>query len=302
MRLSILSSFVLSTLVLGFMACEESENDEEETDSNEDSQEGQESDETHTDSEEATVGEYSVGADFDFDANPPNGEENSGLSQTQEDFSTASETFDLRNIFLPPQADGVTSEAGISDLSQNLGDWTSVVNECLVKFGDWDCSTHNWVTECDGYWNEVRLQAHPFVLVWEENTEPSVSLDSQISHPEIPADVPMVQSFGMETWFVSPIVDLSGDGDVFEFEYRVSSIDQFAFQIMLDDESGRHLLHEFHPPENTGINHPSTSFETVSIDLEQFYSGCPSCPTLLTSQSGQATISIGVLYNSGLID
>ena len=100
------------------MACEESEKDEEETDSNEESQESQEIDETQTDSEEATLGEYSVDTDIDFNANLPSGEEESGLSQTQEEFSTASETFDLRNIFLPPQADGVPSEAGISDLSQ----------------------------------------------------------------------------------------------------------------------------------------------------------------------------------------
>jgi hypothetical protein len=228
--------------------------------------------------------------------------EDSGLGQTQDAFSTASETFDLRRIFLPPQTDSLPSEAGMSDLAESLGGWTSVANECLVKFGDWDCSMHNWVVECDGYWDELRLAAHSFELVGDDGPEPYVSLDSQLGHPEIPADVPMVQAFGMETLFVSPTIDISGDGDVFEFEYRVSAVDEFAYQIVLSDESGQHLLHEFHPPSNTGINHPSTNFEPVSIDLEDFYSECPSCPPMPMSQSEQASISIGVLYNSGMID
>jgi hypothetical protein len=82
------------------------------------------------------------------------------------------------------------------------------------------------------------------------------------------------------------------------FGVRLSSVDFFSFLVILSDEEGGQVLHEFYPPRNTGVPHPSTEYEKITIDLDADFKGCPSCPLLPIRQSRKAVINIIVNYSS----
>ena len=185
------------------------------------------------------------------------------------------------------------------DLKKDLGGWITESNERKVKYGDWSCIYRNQVPSCTGYWDEITIKSNPFELMNKAEEMPSIMLKSKIRDSRIPSDVPKVQSAKMETKFISPYLDLSlNNNDKLEFEYKVSSVDFFSFLVILSDEEGGQVLHEFYPPRNTGVPHPSTEYEKITIDLDADFKGCPSCPLLPIRQSRKAVINIIVNYSS----
>ena len=190
-------------------------------------------------------------------------------------------------------------QAHTLNLKKDFGGWTTETSERKIKYGDWSCVYRNQVPWCTGYWDEITIKSNPFELMNKAGEVPSVMLKSEIRDSRIPSDVPKVQAAKMETKFISPYLDLSlNNNDKLEFEYRVSSVDFFSFLVILSDEEGGQVLHEFHPPRNTGVPHPSTEHEKITIDLDGEFKGCPSCPLLPIRQSRKAVINIIVNYSS----
>ena len=185
------------------------------------------------------------------------------------------------------------------DLKKDFGGWITESNERKIKYGDWSCVYRNQVPWCTGYWDQITIKSNPFELMNKTGEMPSVMLKSKIRDSRIPSDVPMVQAAKMETKFISPYLDLSlNNNDKLEFEYRVSSVDFFSFLVILWDEEGGQVLHEFYPPRNTGVPHPSTDYEKIVIDLDGEFKGCPSCAVKPIRQSRKAVINIIVNYSS----
>nr|MCS5649520.1 hypothetical protein [Dehalococcoidia bacterium] len=190
-------------------------------------------------------------------------------------------------------------ESHTLDLKKDFGGWITESNERKIKYGDWSCVYRNQVPWCTGYWDQITIKSNPFELMNKAGEVPSVMLKSEIRDSRIPSDVPKVQAAKMETKFISPYLDLSlNNNDKLEFEYRVSSVDFFSFLVIVSDEEGGQVLHEFHPPRNTGVPHPSTEHEKITIDLDGEFKGCPSCPLLPIRQSRKAVINIIVNYSS----
>jgi hypothetical protein len=157
-------------------------------------------------------------------------------------------------------------QAHTLNLKKDFGGWTTETSERKIKYGDWSCVYRNQVPWCTGYWDEVTIKSNPFELMNKAGEVPSVILKSEIRDSRIPSDVPKVQAAKMETKFISPYLDLSlNNNDKLEFEYRVSSVDFFSFLVILSDEEGGQVLHEFHPPRNTGVPHPSTEHKKLPL-------------------------------------
>jgi hypothetical protein len=185
------------------------------------------------------------------------------------------------------------------DLEKDFVGWITESNERRIKYGDWSCVYRNQVPWCTGYWDQITIKSNPFELMNKAGEVPSIMLKSEIRDPRIPSDVPKVQAAKMETKFISPYLDLSlNNNDKLEFEYRVSSVDFFSFLVILSDEEGGQVLHEFYPPRNTGVPHPSTEYEKTTIVLDGEFKGCPSCSLLPIRQSRKAVIKIIVNYSS----
>ena len=185
------------------------------------------------------------------------------------------------------------------DLEKDFVGWITESNERRIKYGDWSCVYRNQVPWCTGYWDQITIKSNPFELMNKAGEVPSVMLKSKIRDSRIPSDAPKVQAAKMETKFISPYLDLSlNNNDKLEFEYKVSSVDFFSFLVILSDEEGGQVLHEFYPPRNTGVPHPSTEYEKIIIDLDADFKGCPSCPLLHIRQSRKAVINIIVNYSS----
>tara|TARA_B110000438_G_scaffold143471_1_gene138323 strand:+ start:544 stop:1476 length:933 start_codon:yes stop_codon:yes gene_type:complete len=185
------------------------------------------------------------------------------------------------------------------DLKKDFGGWITETSERKIKYGDWSCFLRNKVLWCDGYWDKITIKSNPFELVNKTGEVSSVVLKSQKRDPRIPSDTPRVDVAKMETKFISPYLDLSlNNNDKLEFEYRVSSVNFFSFLVILSDEEGGQVLHEFYPPRNTGVPHPSTEYEKITIDLDADFKGCPSCPFVPIRQSRKAVINIIVNYSS----
>jgi hypothetical protein len=185
------------------------------------------------------------------------------------------------------------------DLKKDLGGWITESNERKIKYGDWSFVYRNRAPRVTGYWDQITIKSNPFELMNKAGEMPSVMLKSEIKDPRIPSDVPKVQAAKMETKFISPYLDLSlNENDKLEFEYRVSSVNFFSFLVILSDQEGGQVLHEFHPPRNTGVPHPSTEYKKITIDLDGKFKGCPSCPLRPIRQSRKAVIKIIVNYRS----